>query len=219
MLTTAYSGNETCQRIRKKPTSTTARSRPVKLFFGDDQVKLVTVPSVTAHYNDLMGAVDIGDQLREGLRLNHRFCKGSWRALAWTFLLGTCLTNSYLLQYRAGILCNWKPFVAQNAWRTQLVIELLAAYGQDGSSRQRLRPGDIFVPILQHKHVQLTKGSRCIPCQGWRAGQTRSRRPLGVLQNINTRVFKKTRYGCATCKVSICTDGNCWDIYHSSICL
>jgi hypothetical protein len=40
------------------------------------------MPSFAADYNDNMGGVDIGDQLKAGLGIKHRVCKGNWRAIA-----------------------------------------------------------------------------------------------------------------------------------------
>lgn len=69
------------------------------------------MPSFAADYNDNMGGVDIGDQLKAGLGIEHRFYKGNWRAIVWSFLLETALVNSFLLQ-RFGR-PNWEPIQRQ----------------------------------------------------------------------------------------------------------
>lgn len=186
-------------------------------MFGADYVKEVTVPTVTAAYNDEMNSVDIGDQLRAYAGFDHRVRRGGWQALAWTFLLDTSLINSYLLQLKGKP--NWKPYKDQVSWRRQLIDELIAAYSKTGTSRQRFRAGDEFTPILQHKHVNRGKISACLACQGHKLGQPRSqsqRRPLGALADdgLNRRP-KKTRWGCETCNVALCNQRNCWDFYHS----
>lgn len=101
--------------VRRRPTTTQARARPIKQKFGDEPVKVLPVPSIAADYNDFMGAVDIGDQLRASEGLDHRICKGSWRAIAWTFLLEVALVNSYILQARGSP--AWKPYQSQHNWR------------------------------------------------------------------------------------------------------
>jgi hypothetical protein len=221
LLTTVYSGEEVIDRIRRRPTTTTLRSRPIKQIFGVESVKKMTVPSVTADYNDLMGAVDIGDQLRASEGLDHRVRKGNWRALAWSFLLETCLVNSFLLQRNGQASCPWKLFTTQRDWRQQILCEIIAAYGKDGASRQRFKSGDIFTPISQHNHVDRKKSSKCLACQGYKAGETRSqsslRTPLGVRDSNTTLKITKTRRGCDTCNVAICTGPNCWDLYHSGL--
>ena len=182
----------------------------------------MTVLSVTADYNDLIGAVDIGDQLRASEGLDHRVRGGNWRALAWSFLLEVCLVNSYLLQRKAADACPWKPYITQRAWRQQLVQALCEAFSKDGSSRRYFRAGDAFTPISQHNHVNRKKSSNYHACQGWKAGQPRSqssvRKPLGQRCNTNRKAPVKTRRGCDQCNVAICTGPNCWDFYHSELC-
>lgn len=165
-----------------------------------------------------MGGVDIGDQLRAGGGLNHRVCRGNWRALAWTFLLETALINSFLLQLWGQP--SWPRITSQREWRQRIVRDLCEAYSKDGSSRQRFRAGDIFSPIAQHKHVNRGKSASCLACQGFKAGQLRSqsqRKPLGTASG-NKKPPTKTRKGCNLCDVAICTRPDCWYDYHSLIC-
>ncbi|KJZ79241.1 hypothetical protein HIM_01392 [Hirsutella minnesotensis 3608] len=97
-LSTVYSGKEFEERIRRRPTTTHPRARPIQQKFGAEPVLRLPVPSISADYNDQMGRVDIGDQLRAGEGLDHRVRRGNWRTIAWAFLLETALVNSYLLQ-------------------------------------------------------------------------------------------------------------------------
>ncbi|POR30845.1 Uncharacterized protein TPAR_08914, partial [Tolypocladium paradoxum] len=118
--TTIYTGHEFCQRVRRRPTTTHARARPIQQEFGAEPVKTQTLPSISIDYNDKMGAVDIGDQLRASEGIEHRVRKGSWRALAWTFLLEVALTNSYLLQLHGQVGPGWKAQKTQRGWRQLL---------------------------------------------------------------------------------------------------
>lgn len=175
------------------------------------------MPSIAAQYNDQMGAVDIGDQLRASEGFDHRVHKGNWRVIAWKFLLETSLVNSFLLQRFKDP--AWGSIRRQVDWRQRLVDELLEAYAGDGTSRQLFRAGDTFTPRLQHNHVDRKKSSKCLACQGFRAGEIRSRshrKPLQV-RDPNARAPTKTRRGCDVCDVAICTSENCWYFYHSLV--
>jgi hypothetical protein len=123
LLSTVYEGTEFTTRIRKRPTTTHARARAIKHFFGAEPVKEARLLSAAADYNDHMGAVDRGDQLRQQEGLQHRICKGPWRALAWGFLLETALTNAFLLQKNGQP--NWKPLRTLHEWREQVCSDLL----------------------------------------------------------------------------------------------
>ncbi|KFA49131.1 hypothetical protein S40293_10331, partial [Stachybotrys chartarum IBT 40293] len=63
-LSTVYSGTETVDKLRRRPTSLAPYSGPIRQEFGTEAVKTLSLPSVAADYNDYMGAVDIADQLR-----------------------------------------------------------------------------------------------------------------------------------------------------------
>lgn len=49
-------------------------------------------------HNDHLGGVDIHDHLRKDIGYNHRYRRGTWQAVAWSFLLDTVLVNTYILQ-------------------------------------------------------------------------------------------------------------------------
>lgn len=214
-LTTYYTGQEYKLRLRRCPTGTDARTRPIKVYFAGKTEKEVEIPSIAADYNDLMNAVDIGDHLRSSLGYQHRIRRGGWQALAWTFLLDISLINSYILQLRGKP--HWKPFTSQTKWRQQLVDELCRAYGMTGGSRQRFRAGDEFTPLSQHKHVKRGKKSRCLACQGHRVGEVRQKRHLGALtvNALNRQAVPQSTFGCDVCDVALCNSQSCWNFYHS----
>lgn len=207
------------ERIRKRPSTTKKRAQPIQQIFAESPVLRLLVPSVTADYNDLMGAVDIGDQLRATATggTQHRVRRGGWQAIAWSFLLETALVNSYLLQRHGQP--SWKPYKGQRQWRQQLVDELFQRYSTDGASRQRFRAGDTFTPFLQHNHVDRKKRGLCFGCQGFRVGEVRSRSQqrtvLGArgANSLNGKPRQTTK-GCDKCNVALCTLGNCWYFYH-----
>ena len=57
-LSTVYTGNEYEPRIRRRPTTTQPRARPILQIFSDKPVKTLEIPSIAAEYNDNMNAVD-----------------------------------------------------------------------------------------------------------------------------------------------------------------
>lgn len=193
-------------------------------MFGSDPVKRVSIPAVGAIYNDKIGAVDIGDQLKESLGMEHRVCRGGWQAIAWNFLLETILVNTFLLQLRSLP----SPEKSQRQWRQRLVDDLLQRYAKVSKSRKRLRPGDEYTPYSQHQHVKRGKEGPCLGCEGIVVGQQRSRapkarrtlEPLGD-DTLNRRCGRKrgkmTPWGCDSCDVAICTSKQCWYLYHSPI--
>ena len=73
-------------------------ARPIQRFFSGEPVKLISIPTIAASYNDEMNHVDRGDQRRSYLGYDHPIRRGAWQAIAWTFLLDVVLVNSFLLQ-------------------------------------------------------------------------------------------------------------------------
>ncbi|EEU34869.1 uncharacterized protein NECHADRAFT_98099 [Fusarium vanettenii 77-13-4] len=60
-------------------------------FFSGEPVKLISIPTIAASYNDEMNHVDRGDQRRSYLGYDHPIRRGAWQAIAWTFLLDVVL--------------------------------------------------------------------------------------------------------------------------------
>lgn len=188
------------------------QSRPIQRFFGDDHVKLISIPSIAAAYNLEMNAVDRGDQLRSYWGPNRRVRRGGWKALAWDFLLEIALINSFLLQLRG--LSQWKPESSQKSWRQRLVDDLIAAYATQSQARQRFRTGDEFTPVLQHNWVRNKNPSACRACKNIRLGEGRSRQLLQAVSGNSRPNVRKSRYQCKQYDVALYRSGNCWDFYH-----
>ncbi|KJZ68919.1 hypothetical protein HIM_11686 [Hirsutella minnesotensis 3608] len=122
MLSTVHTGVEVEQRIRRRPNNLKKpQQKAIKREFGDEPTKELLIPAATAEYNDNMGGVDIGDQLRSYLGFDHPIRRGGWKAIAFGFLLDTALINSYILQQRGRP--NWAAFQSQISWRQQLIDE------------------------------------------------------------------------------------------------
>ena len=222
MLTTVYTGEEFEYRVRRRPTTKQPRARPIQRIFGEEAVRTLAVPSFAAAYNDFMGAVDIGDQLKASSSQDHRACYGNWHAVAWSFLLETVLVNSFLIQKKAT---NWTSYKSQVAWRQHLVDALIKQYSRYGASRKRYRSGDKVTPVAQHNRVRQKHPSACLACKGVTYRQVRSQsgqkgqnRPALAPMSGNQRRPKvpKTRYRCQECNVAICNSDKCWYFYHST---
>ncbi|KJZ68721.1 hypothetical protein HIM_11887 [Hirsutella minnesotensis 3608] len=205
MLSTVHTGRQLEQRIRRRPASLTKpQQKAIKREFGDDPIKQLPVPTATAEYNDNMGGVDVGDQLRSYLGFDHAIRRGGWRAIAFGFLLDTALINTYLLQLRGSP--NWAVFDSQVSWRQQLINELIEKHATGGSSRQRYRSGNDALPISEHNLVRRGTSSRCVACQGFRLGQLRSAsqqyRSLFVIHSATRRyvavLMTRTHTRCPT---------------------
>ncbi|KFA53373.1 hypothetical protein S40293_09399, partial [Stachybotrys chartarum IBT 40293] len=71
LLSTVFTGQEFVRRVRRRP-GPSATSHSIRKSFGDAPVKELPMLAAAAAYNDQMGAVDIGDQLRATEGLDHR---------------------------------------------------------------------------------------------------------------------------------------------------
>lgn len=110
-MSTVFKGNERIECKRKKPSTDHIRARPIQRFFGDETVKLISIPTVAAEYNNEMNHVDRGDQLRSYHSYDHPVRRGAWQALTWHFLLEVILVNSYILQLHGQP--SWKRYTSQ----------------------------------------------------------------------------------------------------------
>lgn len=230
-FTTVFKGDEFEPRRRRRPKAKTPQSRLMRDAFGRWARRTFRMPSLAAAYNDEMDAVDTADQLRASHRYLHRICRGGWQVIAWTFLLETVITNSFLLQgKKLGSKASWEPFEPQLKWREHLVDVIFEAYGKTYVSRKRYRTGDIFTPISQHIRISRGVQGPCVGYQGFHFDQIRSRSKkrvkLGeITGNKNTKnevvipapKVKRTWSGCKQCNVAICTSDRCWYNYHTPI--
>jgi hypothetical protein len=163
-LSTVFTGadDERVVRQRKKPSSKKSEAKPIRLFFGDEAVKMINIPTVAAAYNDEMNHVDRGDQLRSYYKYDYALCRGPWQALAWTFLLDMALVNSYVVQLHGQP--KWKRYTNHRKWRECIYNELFNAYGYNSQARQLYRAGDehdLVMQFLVHVRTYVLYFSRC----------------------------------------------------------
>jgi hypothetical protein len=219
------------RRGRSRP-QTTHEPGQYSVFFGDEAIKVISIPTVAAAYNHEMNHVDRGDQLRSYTGYDHPLRRGPWQALTWTFLLEVILVNTYLLQLHSPQL-NWPRFKNQTQWREHIYNSLFNTYGQESRARKRYRSrdeSDLNNPQKRREHLNRTINhvnrhvkSDCLACQGIQLGQPRSRgQKITALQEVdgNKRRHRgrQTVYGCKRCNVAICNSPDCWYLYHRPIC-
>ena len=236
-LSTVYSGadDQRTPKRRKKPANKGAQSKPIQETFSDAVMKVIPIPTVSASYNDEMNHVDRGDQIRSYTSYEHRFRRGPWQALLWSFLLDVVLANSFILQLKTSQ-PQWPPYKTLESWKRCISDALFIKFAQESGARKRSRAGkeeDINDTQSRQNHLQrdinhVNRGifSDCLACKGFRQGQPRPFKKRKVkntlLQPItaNTRSQhrggsgRQTWYGCRVCEVAFSNDQNCGDFYH-----
>ena len=216
---------------RKLPAKkgTKAETQRLKEVFNGDQARIIPIPSVAAQYNDEMNHVDRGDQIRSYTSYQHRFRRGPWQALLWSFLLDVALANSFILQKKTRQ-PHWKPYRTLRDWKEAIYNAIFNKYGTDSGTRKRYRTGkeedseDLEARQIHLQrdinHIRRGKNSDCLACKGFRQGQPRPFKKRskkgGYLQPISGNQRRlQTRYGCKVCEVAICNSASCWYFYHT----
>jgi hypothetical protein len=134
--------HERTPKKRKMPAKrgTKAEQRRLQEYFNGESFKIISIPTVTAQYNDEINHVDRGDQIRSYTTYEHRFRRGPWQALLWSFLLEVALTNSFILQ-RETIQPHWKPYTTLKDWKECIYNAIFNKYAPKGHIRKRSRTG------------------------------------------------------------------------------
>ncbi|KAF6518527.1 hypothetical protein HZS61_002605 [Fusarium oxysporum f. sp. conglutinans] len=117
---------------RKLPAKrgTKAEAQRLQQVFNGDSFKMIPIPSVAAQYNVEMNHVDRGDQIRSYTTYEHRFRRGPWQALLWSFLLEVALANSFILQKKTRQ-PHWKPYITLRAWKEAIYNAIFNTYGTE----------------------------------------------------------------------------------------
>ena len=208
---------DTISTVRRRPRNiNTASKKAARKAFGNAPIAKLNIPRCIDEYNYHMGAVDIGDQYRSSYSWKHRWRRARWQPLGWGFLLGTILVNCYKLHSMYG---TWKG--SHLAWRTCLTSQLFETFSPESLSRCRSRTGlfidrrNMQVPIQSHVRGFRGKRAACKVCQSRRIKANRN--PLTPCDvNSVSKVGRRVRTGCLTCDVALCSEGSCWDIFHTS---
>ena len=165
-----------------------------------------------------MNGVDISDQMRSYYQYNRPIRRGGWQALAWNFLLEVIVVNSFFLQLWGKP--EWQKVKTQYQWRRLLASQLIQQFGPLAGGRRLSRPQrasdkrKTSIPWQHHR-----KGSRGVNSPCTYCGRRKKRQALSeVSRNSLTQQpqqRKKTRKGCLDCNVPLCTDGDCWYLWHT----
>ncbi|KAF5725211.1 ac transposable element-derived 4 [Fusarium mundagurra] len=139
-LSTVHTGapHERTLKKRKLPAKkgTKAEAKELQCLFNGDSFKMIPIPTVAAQYNDEMNHVDRGDQIRSYTTYEHRFRRGPWQALLWSFLLEVALANSFILQKKTRQ-PRWKPYSTLKAWKECICNAIFNTYAAEGGTRKR----------------------------------------------------------------------------------
>lgn len=151
-----------------------------------------------------MGGVDLANQYRESYETHKATQRNWWPLFYW--LIDVACINSYRLHQ----LHQEKP-LTHLEFRIQLASRLLnySSKAKLNSLHIGLGGRRVFGPELQHLHYWV-KCPRAT-C-AWCLYESRCRKVLGK----GVRQRKRSRLGCAFCKVALCEEGQCWSRFHSN---
>ncbi|RKK77498.1 hypothetical protein BFJ68_g17968 [Fusarium oxysporum] len=139
-ISTVHSGapDERILKKRKLPAKrgTKAEAQQLQRLFNGNSFKMIPIPTVAAQYNDEMNHVDRGDQIRSYTTYEHRFRRGPWQALLWSFLLEVALANSFILQKKTRH-PRWKSYSTLQAWKECICNAIFNTYAAEGGTRKR----------------------------------------------------------------------------------
>ncbi|SPJ92430.1 uncharacterized protein FTOL_13716 [Fusarium torulosum] len=129
---------ERTQRKRKKPAKkgSSKKEKEIQRYFGKNSSMIIAIPTVAASYDDEMNHVDRGDQLRSYTSYEHRFRRGPWQVLLWSFLLDVALANSFILQLKTTS-PRWPPYKTLQKWKECIYNALFIIYTHESSTRKR----------------------------------------------------------------------------------
>jgi len=222
IMSSFMSGNERILRRRKRPKETSSKAKTARIPFGNQAIKILSIPAIADGYNYYMGAVNEFDHLtaqNAGLRHVER---GGHQALEY-WLLRTVLINCYLLA-----LCSDVPeprevsFRSQQDFRRQLVC-VLVTKGRSSSEIcpkrriSRISQGANRIPVSSHKLVNLSRRGICVCYKGLRF-KDRPRKRITLAQIASNQGRESSTYesvyGCKQCDVHLCKDRDCFDVFH-----
>ena len=149
----------------------------------DGSIITVDCPRSVKLYNQHMGGVDKGDQLRGYYRVRLKSQK-NYKYIFW-FIFDTCITNAYILsKYSPSTVCSSK-YNLKN-FRLLLAKQLIGSYSsRKRPGRPRSTPSSLrltSVPHLEHHPSHGERSRRCKYCKTKRVPSRRRAvlRPLGA---------------------------------------
>lgn len=166
----------------------------------------VHCPTLVKNYNQFMGGVDKADMLKAIYELDRK-SKKWWHRIFFHFL-DVCVVNAYIIYketaaYHSAACINLKEF------KLSVGVGLIGAASSNAPHKGRKRSSteSKFKPYIPQE-IRYDK-------VGHMPERTTSRR----CANCSTRnVPHRSKWGCKTCKVSLCLseNRNCFALYHTS---
>lgn len=197
---------------RKRPSKTSSKAKTARQPFGDSVVKELSIPQFVDEYNYNMNHVDQADQLRASYETlgDHKLRKG-WKALFF-WLLNMSLVNAYLLSLHSDP-HNTERFTNQKSFR-ESVFQVLFTKSERAKWKRSYETYATEPVESEESHIRgvLEKIGECRGCRN----SGKIRQILGK-RNPNSEKLqrpKRTCYGCQVCKVPLCKEGLCWEVFH-----
>ena len=229
-MTTYHDIQQSVERLRRRPKTTSTNATSVRIVFGDEARKQLPIPQFIDDYNLHMGGVDIADQLRGYYNTQLRSCHNWYPRFFW--LLETTIVNSYIMQktHRPSFQTRSHHFIFQERLSSELIrrgqeeleelscsVPLSEAGWEDISlssdrgripyiSKHSTAPSPIPVPPPStHQFVGHPTRTLCILCC-WK-------RSSGLGPNGTVKV-RSVNTGCQECAFTLCR--SCFSEFHAT---
>jgi hypothetical protein len=226
MVSTVHTGEESIERVRRKPRPTAVNRRHLELVWGGNPVRAIHIPCMIDDYNHWMGGVDKADQLIAYYRPNLR-CRRVWMPLMM-HALDILRVNAFVIAKSANDRLVHKDFIVslikglleRASYSHMRETRARAATIRRSSPRsvQKKRRMSSSNPSLPHYRLngkpedhQMVHGGKqraCTYCSYLRSLSIGAGTPKEDLPKVKTI----TRY-CSACKDSLCIQH--FKVFHS----
>lgn len=218
-MTTVADQQSMVEKERKRPSETSTSAKTSRKPFGNSPRKVLPIPVFTENYNHKMNAVDQGNQLKAEYTMQRRHRAGGHHSLI-TWLMDTALVNSYLLSFHSAVSKEAK-YTDHRRFHQDIIDRCFDLCKAAQRKRKRARFDSEDSPVLElplDQHILEFRGKLqdCGVCKG---GVIEPKRPRTVLGEISgnkqkTKPRKRSTYGCSTCNIALCKEGQCFNKYH-----
>jgi hypothetical protein len=196
--------SETTHQSRRRPGPRSNKAYTARAYFGDDYVKEVPVPQVNYEYQQHMGYIDQGDQLRASFTSRRE--QKNWKAL-FNGLLGIAIVNMYLLSHHSP---GGAGYHCPRDFRKQLYKQLWKDPGQPNWANTESLLGKRTRVSTGEEHIwSPRKQARCVFCS-LKVGRALAELPPNHVPQ------KRPKGGCDVCEVNLCQQGECFDRWHDN---
>jgi len=119
VVTSVHTLGEVVVRSRRRPRVTVTNRNHIQAVWGDSPRADVSIPRAIDDYNDLMGGVDLFDQLRGYHEQQFRVHR-NWVPM-FLFTFNSAVTNAYII-HKGTILSPIFPLIIQKCIMTAMMI-------------------------------------------------------------------------------------------------